>query len=176
MGWLACAVYSTIPAFWLMIHPFAERWRTRHVSGGRSPYVLLVPAWMAMWAIAALASWPWRHVLLYSSLWAWAPAALLFATGLYLYAKSGKGFSAKQLGGVPEIHGGDGEAATGDGWYPRARAASGVPGASVRDAGVEHRDWACRVLGADGIRDRDGRDDDSDGGCGVGEEVRRRVR
>ncbi|MFZ0480503.1 MAG: isoprenylcysteine carboxylmethyltransferase family protein [Terriglobales bacterium] len=108
-GWLACAVYSTIPAFWLMIHPFAERWRMRHVSGGRSPYRVLVPVWMAMWAIAALASWPWRHVLLYSSLGAWAPAVLLFAAGIVLYAKSGKGFSAKQLGGVPEIHGGNGE-------------------------------------------------------------------
>ncbi|MGA9528952.1 MAG: isoprenylcysteine carboxylmethyltransferase family protein [Terriglobales bacterium] len=106
VGWLACAVYSTIPAFWLMIHPFAERWRMRHVSGGRSPYRVLVPAWMAMWVLAALASWPWRRVLLYSSLWAWAPATLLFSAGLYLYAKSGKGFSAKQLGGVPEIHGG----------------------------------------------------------------------
>jgi protein-S-isoprenylcysteine O-methyltransferase Ste14 len=29
----------------------------------------------------------------------------LFATGLFLYAKSGKSFSAKQLGGLPEVHG-----------------------------------------------------------------------
>ncbi|MGB9236213.1 MAG: isoprenylcysteine carboxylmethyltransferase family protein [Terriglobales bacterium] len=109
VAWLACAVYSTIPAFWFMIHPFAERWRTRHVSGARSPYRLLLPAWTAMWAIAALVTRPWRHVLLYSSLWAWAPAALLFAVGLFLYAKSGKGFSAKQLGGLPEVHGGNRE-------------------------------------------------------------------
>jgi len=25
-GGLACVVYSTIPLFWLMIHPFADRW------------------------------------------------------------------------------------------------------------------------------------------------------
>jgi hypothetical protein len=25
IGWLAGIIYSTIPAFWLMIHPFAER-------------------------------------------------------------------------------------------------------------------------------------------------------
>ena len=89
-----------------MIHPFAERWRTRHVSGGRSPYRVLIPAWMAMWAVAALATNPWRHVAIYRMDWAWGPAALLFATGISLYARSGKGFSAKQLGGMPELHGG----------------------------------------------------------------------
>lgn len=102
---MACAVYSTIPSFWLMIHPFAERWRSQHASEGRSPYRLLIPAWMAMWAAAALVTWPWRRVLLYSSVWAWVPAAMLFAAGLLLYALSGKGFSAKQLGGMPELHG-----------------------------------------------------------------------
>jgi len=105
IGWLACAVYATIPPFWLMIHPFAERWRARHVSQARSPYRLLVPAWMAMWAIAALATWPWRHAFLYSAISTWLPAALLFAAGFSLYALSGKGFSAKQLGGMPELHG-----------------------------------------------------------------------
>jgi len=30
---------------------------------------------------------------------------MLFAAGLLLYALSGKGFSAKQLGGMPELHG-----------------------------------------------------------------------
>ncbi len=88
-----------------MIHPFAERWRTRHVSGGGSPYRVLIPVWMLMWAAAALVTWPGRHVLLYSTIWAWAPAALLFAVGIAVYAKSGRGFSAKQLGGLPELHG-----------------------------------------------------------------------
>ncbi len=92
-----------------MIHPFAESWRARHVSEGRSPYRVLIPAWMAMWAIAALVTRPWRHVALYSTIWAWVPAALLFAAGLFLYAKSGNGFSAKQLGGIPELHGADPE-------------------------------------------------------------------
>jgi len=105
IAWLACAVYSTIPAFWLMIHPFADRWRARHVSEGRSAYFLLVPAWMAMWAAAAALTRPWRLIALYSTIWAWVPAALLFATGLFLYAMSGNGFTAKQLGGMPEVHG-----------------------------------------------------------------------
>ena len=105
IGWLACVVYSTIPAFWLMIHPFAERWRARHLSYHRSPYMVLLPAWMAMWVAVALVTRPWRGILLYRSDWAWGAAALLFAGGLYVYSQSGKNFSAKQLGGLPEIHG-----------------------------------------------------------------------
>jgi protein-S-isoprenylcysteine O-methyltransferase Ste14 len=99
-GWLACIVYATIPAFWLMIHPFAESWRAR----SRSPYLVLLPAWIAMWIAVALLTWPWRTVFLYHSHWPWAAAALLFAVGLYIYSQSGKNFSAKQLGGVPELH------------------------------------------------------------------------
>jgi protein-S-isoprenylcysteine O-methyltransferase Ste14 len=100
-AWLACLVYSTIPSFWLMIHPFAERWR----SGRRSPYLILLPAWMAMWAITAVATRPWRHVSFYTTGWAWVPAALLFAAGFYLYAKAGKSFGARQLVGLPEVLG-----------------------------------------------------------------------
>ena len=105
VGWLACVAYSTIPAFWLMIHPFAERWRARH----RSAYIVLLPAWGAMWMVVALVTRHWRGIFLYRSDWAWAAAALLFLSGLYLYSQSGKNFSAKQLGGVPEIHGGNRE-------------------------------------------------------------------
>jgi protein-S-isoprenylcysteine O-methyltransferase Ste14 len=101
VGWLACVVYSTIPAFWFTIHPFAERWRARR----RSPYLLLLPAWMAMWAVVAFVTWPWRQASFYSRGWAWLPAAFLFAGGFYLYARSGKGFSAQQLSGLPEVHG-----------------------------------------------------------------------
>src|ERR1700730_3974207 len=103
IGWLACVLYSTIPAFWLMIHPFAERWRARH----RSPYILLLPAWMAMWLVVALVTWPWRDVLLYRAHWTWGAAVLLFVCWLYLYSQSGKNFSVKQLGGLPEVHGGN---------------------------------------------------------------------
>ena len=59
-----------------------------------------------MWAAVALATNPWKHTAIYRMDWAWGPAALLFATGISLYARSGKGFSAKQLGGMPELHGG----------------------------------------------------------------------
>jgi protein-S-isoprenylcysteine O-methyltransferase Ste14 len=101
IGWLACAVYSTIPAFWLMIHPFAERWRSRR----RSPYQVLVPLWIAMWIGMALITRPWHSIAIYETIWSWAPAILLFAAGIFLYSKSGKNFTAKQLGGLPEVHG-----------------------------------------------------------------------
>jgi protein-S-isoprenylcysteine O-methyltransferase Ste14 len=103
VGWLACVAYSTVPAFWLMIHPFAERWRARR----RSAYIVLLPAWGAMWMVVALLTRPWRDVLLYRADWAWDAAVFLFACGLHLYSRSAKNFSAKQLGGLPEVRGGD---------------------------------------------------------------------
>ena len=105
VGWLACVVYSTIPLFWLMIHPFAARWRSRK----RSPYRVLVPIWMTMWAAMGVITAPWRGVALYHADWAWVPASFLFALGLFIYSRAGKDFSAKQLGGLPEVHGGNRE-------------------------------------------------------------------
>jgi protein-S-isoprenylcysteine O-methyltransferase Ste14 len=109
VGWLACVVYSTIPAFWLMIHPFVERWRASHLFDQRSPYAVLVPVWIATWVAVALCTRPWRNLLLYESNWAWIAAALLFVCGLYVYSESAKNFSAKQLAGLPEVHGGNQE-------------------------------------------------------------------
>jgi protein-S-isoprenylcysteine O-methyltransferase Ste14 len=113
VGWLACVVYSTIPAFWLMIHPFVERWRASRFFDQRSPYAILVPVWIAMWVVVALSTRPWSNLLLYSSNWrsnwAWIAAALLFVCGLYVYWQSAKHFSAKQLAGLPEIDGGNQE-------------------------------------------------------------------
>jgi protein-S-isoprenylcysteine O-methyltransferase Ste14 len=99
IGWLACVVYSTIPSFWLAIHPRAESWRSRR----RSPYRVLLPLWIALWIVAALVTETWRHVVLYSSLWAWVPAAFLFGAGFWLYSKSGRDFSIQQLSGIPEV-------------------------------------------------------------------------
>jgi len=100
LGWLACAVYATIPSFWLLIHPWAPHWRERK----RSPYFVLLPAWFGMWVVSGVVTLPWREVHLYWSRWTWVPAVALFAMGLWLYWHSRKGFSAKQLGGVPELH------------------------------------------------------------------------
>jgi hypothetical protein len=98
-GWLACVIYSTIPLFWLMVHPRAHRWRARE----RSPFRVLVPAWITMWLGMGLLTGPWRSVTLYVTGWTWLPAALLFAAGIYLYARAGAHFSWAQLGGLPEV-------------------------------------------------------------------------
>lgn len=102
LGWLVCVVYSTVPAFWLMIHTRAESWRKWRVS----PYVVLIPLWMAMWAVMLAITWPFKNLYFYSSPWAWLPAAALFVIGIWVYRQAGAGFSLKQLGGVPELHGG----------------------------------------------------------------------
>ncbi|HEX4782908.1 MAG TPA: methyltransferase [Candidatus Sulfotelmatobacter sp.] len=98
-GWLACVVYSTIPLFWLMVHPRAHRWR----ESDRSPFRVLVPAWLVMWIGVAVLTAPWRDATFYSSSFAWIPAALFFATGISLYSNSGAHFSWAQLGGLPEV-------------------------------------------------------------------------
>lgn len=98
-AWIACIVYATIPSFWLVIHPRAERWRSR----ARSPYRWLLPMWMGMWVICGVASSPWRHLRLHRTSWSLIPAAIVFAIGLWIYRRSGAGFSARQLGGLPEV-------------------------------------------------------------------------
>ena len=99
IGWMACVFYATIPPFWLMIHPRANSWRSH--SG--SPYRVLLPLWIAMWFLCGLATLPWRHMQWHRTHWSWIPAAAFFAAGLWLYQRSGSGFSIRQLGGQPEI-------------------------------------------------------------------------
>ena len=99
LGWLACVIYSTIPSFWLMVHPRAHRWR----ESERSPFRVLVPAWVVMWIGVGALTAPWRGIALYSTPWNWILAALLFAVGIYIYSQSGAQFSLAQLGGLPEI-------------------------------------------------------------------------
>jgi protein-S-isoprenylcysteine O-methyltransferase Ste14 len=99
VAWIACVVYSTIPAFWLLIHPRAQFWR----SQGRSPYRILLPLWMAMWVAVGTITAPWRGVLLYESKWTWIPACALFCVGLALYKLSHASFTLTQLGGLPEV-------------------------------------------------------------------------
>lgn len=99
LGWLACVVYSTIPSFWLMVHPQAQRWRERV----RSPFRVLVPAWFVMWVGIGALTGPWRRLSVYCTPWAWLPAALLFAVGIFIYSRAGAHFSWAQLGGLPEV-------------------------------------------------------------------------
>jgi protein-S-isoprenylcysteine O-methyltransferase Ste14 len=99
VAWLVCVVYSTIPSFWLMVHPRAHRWRARV----RSPFRVLVPAWIVMWIGLGSLTGPWRHVAIYSANWVWVPGGLLLALGIWIYSRAGAHFSWAKLGGLPEV-------------------------------------------------------------------------
>jgi protein-S-isoprenylcysteine O-methyltransferase Ste14 len=101
VGWFVCVVYSTIPAFWLMVHRFAERWR----SQSRSPYRILVPIWMTTWAAMAILTSPWRSLAPYRADWTGIPGVILFSLGVLIYWRSGGDFNLKQLSGFPEMDG-----------------------------------------------------------------------
>jgi methanethiol S-methyltransferase len=97
-GWVACVIYSTIPAFWLLIHPRAKFWRSH-----RFPYRMLLSMWVGIWLVTAAITAPWRSTAIYENALAWIPAAVLFVAGLTLYKLSGKRFSLAQLAGLPEV-------------------------------------------------------------------------
>jgi len=100
-GWLFALVLSTIPAYWLLVHPRAEYWRSRRGSRFR----ILGPLWIAIWVAVGAITWPWRHVLLYDSAYSWLAAAPFFAAGFYLYHRGRARFSFAQLIGRPEVQG-----------------------------------------------------------------------
>ena len=105
LAWLVCVIYSTVPLFWLMVHPRAHIWRERE----RSPFRVLVPAWIVMWFGVGALTEPWRVIALYSTNFTWIPAVLLFAAGFFLYSRAGAHFSWAQLGGLPEVRPGEQE-------------------------------------------------------------------
>jgi protein-S-isoprenylcysteine O-methyltransferase Ste14 len=99
LAWIACVIYSTIPTFWLLIHPRAEFWRARRAS----PYKILLPVWIGMWIAVAAITAPWTGVTLYEKHWTLIPASALFCAGVVLYRLSHAHFTMAQLGGLPEI-------------------------------------------------------------------------
>ena len=102
VAWIACCIYGSIPSFWLVIHPRTEIWRERKRQR-KAVYNILVPLWMAMWAALFALTYPWRQVVLYQNRLTWLPALLLFAAGVYLYAKARHGFAPLQLSGHHEL-------------------------------------------------------------------------
>ncbi len=101
VGWLLAIVLSTVPSFWLVVHPRAEYWRNRR--GAR--FRILGPLWIAMWVAVGAITWPWQHVSLYDNAFSWVAAAPFYAAGLYLYYRGRARFSLAQLIGRPEVQG-----------------------------------------------------------------------
>src|SRR5208282_545170 len=96
---LACSVYGTIPLFWIVVHPFADRWRKR----GRLAYRLILPAWAGFIAVAFLTMWPFRFAHFYVNWFAWAPAAVFFLLGFSIYSAAFRGFHHAQVSGLAEL-------------------------------------------------------------------------
>ena len=96
---LVASGYCTIPLFWLMVHPFMERWRKR----GRRAYGIIIPAWGAIIAITFLIMWPFRSAHFYATWFAWAPAAMFFLLGFSIYRAAFQSFHHTQVSGLAEI-------------------------------------------------------------------------
>ncbi len=98
-GWIVCGIYATIPAFWLIIHPFADYWRRRF----RAPLKFLGLIWIGLWLIAWAVSFPWRYSLLpLSPRWGFA-AIPLWAMSLFIYFGGQRHFSVNQVIGRTEL-------------------------------------------------------------------------
>ncbi len=100
IGWIAAVVYCTIPSLWLVIHSRPGFWRGR----ARSPLPLVGLIWFLMWVAAAGITWPWRTRALYTTWFAWIPAAPCFMLGAFLYAKGRQHFSTDQVLGRSELN------------------------------------------------------------------------
>jgi protein-S-isoprenylcysteine O-methyltransferase Ste14 len=99
LAMLVCSVYCTIPLFWLVVHPFIDRWRRR----GRRAYTLTLPIWAAFIAAAFVSMWPFRFARYYATWATWVPAACLFWIGFSIYSAAFKSFDRVQVSGLAEL-------------------------------------------------------------------------
>jgi protein-S-isoprenylcysteine O-methyltransferase Ste14 len=103
LSWLVCGIYATIPCYWMMVHPFAKRWRT-----ARYKLKVLVPLWVAVWCVAWAASYPWQNAVLYHNAGSWVAALLLWAVSGFMYVHAGRELSFLRAIGrhelEPELH------------------------------------------------------------------------
>ena len=99
LAMLACSVYCTIPLFWLVVHPFIDKWRKR----GRGAFSLILPIWAVFIVTTFATMWPHRTVRFYANAWCWVPAAFLFWMGLSIYRQAFRGFHHSQVSGLDEL-------------------------------------------------------------------------
>ncbi len=109
LGWLICGLYSTIPAFWMLVHPFVHRWRAARVR-----FKWMGAWWVLLWIIAWAIGWRWHdrvllfgpdvayhHRVLFPAIALLAP--LFWAGSIYLYSKGGTGLSLRRVIGAHEV-------------------------------------------------------------------------
>jgi protein-S-isoprenylcysteine O-methyltransferase Ste14 len=98
-GLAVASVYCTIPLFWLVFHPFVERWR----KYGRRAYLAIVPAWGIFIAAAFALGWPLRHLHLYDTNLPWVLGVLFILAGLSIYQSASLGFDRAKVSGLAEL-------------------------------------------------------------------------
>ncbi len=98
IGWGLGCVYSTIPAYWFLVHPLADFWRKRNVSLKH-----VGPAWPALWVVAGAITFQSRHQVLYSQNLMWIPGVALIACAMYVYSRARREFSTDQVLGRSEL-------------------------------------------------------------------------
>lgn len=98
-GLAVCSVYCTIPLFWLVFHPFVERWRKR----GRGAYSVILPLWGTFIVAAFGLCWPIRHLRLYDSNIPWVLGAAFLLAGLSIYRSALQDFDRAKVSGMAEL-------------------------------------------------------------------------
>lgn len=118
VAWVVPLAYAMIPAFWFLVHPFAEKWR-----GVRKPYRFLVPLWLLCFLAAGALTLPFARTQLYDDWPARIAGALLvlgaFAT--YRAVGSRKHFTGAQLVGRSEVEAGQEQRLVTEGVHARVR-------------------------------------------------------
>ncbi len=99
LAMLACSVYGTIPLFWLVVHPFIERWRKR----GRRAYALILPVWGFFIAITFLVAVAVSLRALLRELVRLGAGGILFLFGFSIYSAAFKSFDRVQVSGLAEL-------------------------------------------------------------------------
>jgi protein-S-isoprenylcysteine O-methyltransferase Ste14 len=98
-GLAIASIYCTIPLFWLVVHPFIHRWRSR---GPRS-FAFILPIWIVFIAVAFGIAWRFRHLHLYENWAAWIPGVLFIVVGVCIYRAAFEDFDRAKLSGLAEI-------------------------------------------------------------------------
>jgi len=98
-GLAVSSVYCTIPLFWLVFHPFVERWRAH----GRRAYNVIMPLWGAFIVAAFALGWPIRHLHLYQSNLPWVLGVAFILAGFSIYRSASQGFSRSKFSGLAEL-------------------------------------------------------------------------
>ena len=97
---LFVAIYSTLPTFWLVVHPWARRNR----NAGKVPYVLALPVWALFACLAFSLAWHFHELLLYENWAAWIPGVAFILMGFAIYRRAFHDFDRNIVSGLTELN------------------------------------------------------------------------